>query len=276
MIKDLIVNLTVGEKGDVAGDFAVALATDLEAHATAVAFAYEPVVPASVIGAVSVDIVESARTENQQIARSAVGRFQQAADRAGISADSQVLAAVLADAADTFGRMGRRFDLCVVKQPEPDIAAPEDLIIEAALFQSGRPVVVVPYIHKGGLTLDRVMVCWDGGRTSARAIGDAMPVLQRARTVEVVMVTGETGKWDQVPGADMGHHLARHGLNVEVKRLPGIKGDVADTLLSYAADSSADFLVMGGYGHSRLREFILGGVTRAMLKSMTVPCLMSH
>jgi nucleotide-binding universal stress UspA family protein len=275
MIKDLIVNLTIGAKADVAADFAVAVASELEAHATGVAFAYEPVIPATVMGGVSVDFIEAQRTENEQAAKAAASGFQAAADRAGISAAAQVVSAILADAADTFGRMGRRFDLSVVKQPEPDLAAPEDLIIEAALFQSGRPVIVVPYIHKGGLKLGRVMVCWDGGRTAGRAIGDAMPLLQRAKDVDVVMVTGEDRKWDQIPGADMGHHLARHGLKVEIKRIVA-DGNVADTLLSYAADISADFVVMGGYGHSRLREFILGGVTRGMLKSMTVPCLMSH
>jgi nucleotide-binding universal stress UspA family protein len=153
--------------------------------------------------------------------------------------------------------------------------AAEELIAEAALFQSGRPVIVVPYIHSGALTLERVMVCWDGGRASARAIGDAMPLLAKAKAVEVVMVMGEEGKQDTVPGADMGQHLARRGINVEVKRIVA-EGKVQETLLSHAADIGADFVVMGGYGHSRLREFILGGVTRGMLASMTVPCLMSH
>ena len=102
-----------------------------------------------------------------------------------------------------------------------------------------------------------------------------MPFLQRAKAVDVVMVLGEEGKHDALPGAEMGAHLARHGLNVDVKRVVA-DGGVQETLLSYAADINADFLVMGGYGHSRLREFILGGVTRGMLASMTVPCFMSH
>jgi nucleotide-binding universal stress UspA family protein len=102
-----------------------------------------------------------------------------------------------------------------------------------------------------------------------------MPFLARAKAVDVVMVTGEEGKRDVLPGADMGHHLARHGLKVDVKRIVA-EGGVHDTLLSHAADISADFIVMGAYGHSRLREFILGGVTRGMLQSMTVPCFMSH
>ena len=126
------------------------------------------------------------------------------------------------------------------------------------------------------LKLDRVMVCWDGSWVAARAIGDAMPLLQRAGRVEVVIVTKERGKQDQIEGADMGAHLARHGLNVEVKRIPTGDIDVAAMLLSHAADEGIDFIVMGGYGHSRLREFVLGGVTRSILQSMTAPVLMSH
>jgi nucleotide-binding universal stress UspA family protein len=151
-----------------------------------------------------------------------------------------------------------------------------DLILETTLFDSGRPVIAVPYIQQGGLKLDRVMICWDGGRAATRAIADAMPLLLHAKTVEVLIIAGERGKQDEVPGVDMGQHLARHGLNVSVNRIPLGDLGVADAILSHAADSGADFVVMGGYGHSRLREFILGGATRGMLQAMTVPTLLSH
>jgi nucleotide-binding universal stress UspA family protein len=120
-----------------------------------------------------------------------------------------------------------------------------------------------------------VLACWDGSRTAARAIGDAMPLLERAKAVEVVIVAEER-KSEEMTGANMNAHLVRHGVAASVKRIA--KGDIAiqDALLSYAADSGADFMVMGGYGHSRLREFILGGVTRGILASMTLPVLMSH
>jgi nucleotide-binding universal stress UspA family protein len=98
----------------------------------------------------------------------------------------------------------------------------------------------------------------------------------RAKSVEVLIVAGGRTKSDEMPGADVGHHLARHGLKVEVKRIVATDVDVANTILSHVADTSADFLVMGGYGHSRLREFVLGGATRGILRAMTVPVLMSH
>jgi len=164
----------------------------------------------------------------------------------------------------------------VVGQPEREHPAPEEIVDEGALFESGRPVIVVPFIHKGALKLDRVMVCWDGSRAATRAIADSLPLITKAKQVEVVIVANGRAKSDEVPGADLGQHLARHGLKVDVKRITSPDIDVASTILSYAADSSTDLIVMGGYGHSRLREFVLGGVTRGILESMTVPVLMSH
>jgi nucleotide-binding universal stress UspA family protein len=137
-------------------------------------------------------------------------------------------------------------------------------------------VLFVPFIQRTGLKLDRVMVCWDGSRAATRAIADSLPFLAKAKAVEIVIVGSKEGQRDQVPGADLGQHLARHGLKVDVKRITSPEIDVASTILSYAADSNADMIVMGGYGHSRLREFVLGGVTRGLLESMTVPVLMSH
>jgi nucleotide-binding universal stress UspA family protein len=172
--------------------------------------------------------------------------------------------------------IARRFDLSVIAQPQPEEPTLGRLFIEAALFESGRPMLVVPYIQTAGLQLDRVLVGWDGSRSAARAIGDAMPFLVRAKAAEIVMVAGEPAKSDELPGSDIAHHLARHGVKVEVERISATAVDIASTILSHAADVSADFLVMGGYGHSRMREFMLGGATRGILGSMTIPTLMSH
>jgi hypothetical protein len=112
------------------------------------------------------------------------------------------------------------------------------------LFDSGGPVVIVPYIQKAPLKLNHVMVCWDGGRAAARAIRDAMPLLQRAGRIEVIIVSNEPGKQDQIDRADVGAHLTRHGLDVAVKRMPFGDVDVASMLLSHAADEDVDFIVM--------------------------------
>ncbi|MEJ0075427.1 MAG: universal stress protein [Alphaproteobacteria bacterium] len=276
MIKDLIVNLTESEGRDVAGPYAIAVAAAFDAHVTAVAFSYDPVIPPTIMGGIPASLIDDQRAENDKAAADARARFDAAARRSGISFESRVINASVPGAADAFGAMARRFDLAVIAQGQPDKVAPEEIIVEGALFGSGRPVVVVPYIHKGGLALERAMVAWDASRSAARALGDAMPFLARAKAVDVVIVASERPKSDEVAGADIGHHLARHGLKVEVKPIVATDTDVANTLLSHAADTGADFMVMGAYGHSRLRQFILGGATRGILSSMTVPVLMSH
>ncbi len=275
MIKDIVVNLGLGERAP-AGDFAVSVAEAFEAHVLGVAFAYEPIIPGSVMGGIPPEFIESQRADSDKKARSAIARFEQAASRAGVAAETRSISASISGAADLLGRLGRRFDLIVVGQPERDKGLPDEVVDEGVLFESGRPVIFVPYIQKAGLKLDRVMVCWDGSRAATRAIADAMPFLYKAKQVAIVIVASKAGKSDEIPGADLGQHLARHGLKVDVKRITSPDIDVPSTILSYAADSSADMIVMGGYGHSRLREFVLGGVTRGLLESMTVPVLMSH
>ncbi len=276
MIKDIVVNLSVGERASPAGDYAVSVAAAFDAHLAGIAFLYDPIIPVSGAGYIPAEVIESQERENEAATKAALDRFNAACKRAGVSAEPLTLSASFSGVGDQFGRIARRFDLSIVGQSEPETSAAEEMIGEAALFESGRPVIVVPYIQKAPLKLDRVMLCWDGSRAAARAIADAMPLLERAGQVEVVIVANERGKQDEIEGADMGAHLARHGLNVEVKRTVLGDIDVADVILSHAADAGSDFIVMGGYGHSRLREFVLGGVTRSIFRSMTAPVLMSH
>ncbi|HVY59681.1 MAG TPA: universal stress protein [Xanthobacteraceae bacterium] len=276
MIKDIVVNLSMGGSRDHAAEYAVSVAAQFDAHVSAVAFAYEPVIPPTVMGGIPNQVIESQRAESEKAANAAIARFQDIVRRNSVSSDHQTFSATIAGAADMFGRIARRFDLVVVGQAEPERQLPEEIIVETALFESGRPVIAVPYIQTEGLRLDRVIVCWDGSRQAARAIADAMPLLERAKAVDIVMVASGKQKSDEVPGADIGQHLARHGLTVDLKRIVASDVDVPNTILSYAADVSADFIVMGGYGHSRLREFILGGATRGILAAMTVPTLLSH
>jgi nucleotide-binding universal stress UspA family protein len=275
MIKDIIVNLGLGAH-DPAGDFAISVANTFDAHLLGVAFVYDPIIPGTVMGGIPPQFIESQRIDSEKTARTAIARFEQAAKRAGVSYESLNVSASISGAAERLGRLARRFDLAIVGQPEREKSAPDEVVDEGVLFESGRPVIFVPYIQKAVLKLDRVMVCWDGSRAATRAIADSLPFLRKAKKVEIVMVAGKAGKEDEIPGVDLGQHLARHGLEVDVKRITAPDIDVSSTILSYAADTNADMIVMGGYGHSRLREFILGGVTRSILETMTVPALMSH
>jgi len=276
MIKDIVVNLSVGEASDAATEYAVSVAAAFEAHLAGIAFAYEPAAAEFGYEGVAVSLIEAERAKSARAAKAAIAKFEESARRNSISAESHQFEAAFANAGDHFATIARRFDLAIVTQAEPRKVVPEEMIIEAVLFDSGRPVLAVPYIQKAGLSLERVMVCWDGSRNAARAAADAMPFLARANNVEVVMVTGERTKSDEMPGADIAQHLARHGLKVTVQRIVSVETDVANTILSYAADAGTDFIVMGGYGHSRLREFVLGGATRGILAAMTAPVLMSH
>lgn len=275
MIKDILVNLGLGSD-DPAGAFAVSVAERFNSHLLGIAVAYEPIIPGTMMGGIPPEIIDSQRSESDKKASAAIARFEQLAKRVGISFETRVISTSISGAADQIGRMGRRFDLVIVGQPRRKDALPDDVVDEGVLFESGRPVIFVPFIQKGAVKFDRVMVCWDGGRTAARAIADAMPFLQKAKQVEIVIVSDKPGKMDELPGADLGQHLARHGLKVDVKRITSPDIGVPATILSYASDSSADMIVMGGYGHSRLREFVLGGATRGLLEAMTVPVLMSH
>lgn len=276
MFKDVVVNISGRGPRDFAAEYATSIAATFGAHLAGISFLYEPVIPDGTLGGIPVDLIELQREENSKVANEAVSRFEAGVKKAGISAETRILDATFGGAATLFAQIARRFDLAVVGQAQREGGASDELMVEGALFESGRPLVVVPYIQKRGLTLERVLACWDGGRTAARAIGDAMPFLERAKAVDIVIVAEERKGGDEINGANMGEHLARHGVTANVKRIA--KGDLAieDVLLSYAADSGADFMVMGGYGHSRLREFILGGVTRGILGSMTVPVMMSH
>jgi nucleotide-binding universal stress UspA family protein len=276
MVKDIVVSLTGGHPQDFASDYAISLAAGFGAHIAGVAFIYEPVVPGSVLGGIPTDLIEAQRSRNTITAKEAIARFESTAKAAGVSAEARTVDASLAGAPDLFGRITRRYDIAVVGQARQEQGASEELMIEGALFGSGRPLIVVPHTHKQGLKLDRIIVCWDGSRPAARAIADSLPFLQRAKSIDIVVVTGERDKSGEITGTNMRRHLARHGITVEIKHITRGGAGVQNAILAHASETGADFMVLGGYGHSRLREFILGGVTRSILRSMTVPVLMSH
>jgi nucleotide-binding universal stress UspA family protein len=147
-------------------------------------------------------------------------------------------------------------------------------VIEKALLASGRPVIAVPPGHDA-FTGRKIIVAWDGSAQAARAANDAMPFLCAADAVEIVCVAGTEELYTSVPGAEFAPHLARHGVTVSVVDVP-VVGDTAETLRNQAMMFHADMIVMGAYGHSRVREFFFGGVTRALLRSSPAPLLLAH
>ena len=276
MIKDVIVKLEQQAR-DPAQDFSISVAKTLGAHLAGVALAFVPEV-LSRFPQLPRDMLAEIVTHSENAAQAAIDRFDAAARQRDVSREHRMLkAATEAEAPSVLATFARRFDLSVLMQSEPNVVNNDDMI-ETSLLESGRPLVVVPYIQREGLQLNRVICCWDGSRAATRAINDALPLLVRAGTIDLLIVLNEkTGSEEQeIHGIELEKHLARHDVKVEIETTRAADIDVTDAILSYAADRSGTLIVMGGYGHSRLREIILGGATRDMLKSMTVPIFMSH
>lgn len=180
---------------------------------------------------------------------------------------------------------GRAADLIVVGQADPDAASLLADLPAYVVLHAGRPVLLTPYVGYAGSVGKRVLVSWDASREAARALQLALPFLQRAEQVEIAVF--EASSSNQVvadtSAADPRPYLARHGVRanlsvhvVDGKRGPHRRHEVGEALLSAGTDAGADLLVMGAYGHSRMRETILGGVTRTVFEAMTVPVLMAH
>ncbi len=276
MFKDILVRLDEGASRSVATDYAVSLARRFGAHVAGLAFAYEPITPGTLMSGMPATLYEQSRLECEKKAKAAIANFEGAAQGASVTYSSHMVQAPVGDAFASAAVIARKFDLVVVRQESDNDYGHQEGCIEAILFGSGRPLIVVPYIQKDEFKVDRVLVCWDGSQHAARAIGDALPLLRQAKQIEVITVAAADKEGNNVPGADVGIHLARHGLKVSVQEIVAPDIDIADAILSHAADMSADFIVMGGYGHSRLREFVLGGVTQTILATMTVPVFLSH
>ena len=184
-----------------------------------------------------------------------------------------------ADALDAVALHARYADLVVIGQQDPDEASGVSGDFESSLpLAAGRPVLVVPYAFEHRPVGRHVLVAWNASREAARAVTDALPLLKRAGQVHVVSFRPEISAeaHGEEPGADIALYLARHGVKVTVSQHDAPAVDIGNQLLSRAFDLSADLIVMGAWGHSRMREFVLGGVTRTLLETMTVPVLMCH
>ncbi len=171
----------------------------------------------------------------------------------------------------------RYADLLIVGQHNPDANGQAQDLPDGVLLTTGRPVLVVPYAMPIKSFAQNVMIAWDDGVAATRAVNDAIPLIAKDARVLVVAVNPEdTGEHGPIPCADICLHLARHGLKAEAVSLTAPDAQAGDMLLGRAFEQGCDLLVMGAYGHSRMREFVFGGVTAHLLESMTLPVLMSH
>lgn len=195
-----------------------------------------------------------------------------------LSADVASEYSEVAWADEAVGRRGRYSDITVIW---PELPAGETLrrkAIEGALFSSGKPLLLLPEGAPATLSPKRIMIAWDSHIEATRAVRESLRMLEGADEVRLVLVDpgeGANGQGSE-PGADAAAYLARHGAKVTVDRLPGQGHSVAEILRRHAVDCAADLLVMGAYGHSRMRERVFGGVTESMLEEPPVPILMAR
>lgn len=179
---------------------------------------------------------------------------------------------------DIVSKAGRLVDLVVLSQNDPDNQ--QSLlhgVSDEVLLSIGRPTLILPYIGIESVDFKRILVGWDGGQAATRAVNDAMPMLQRADMVEVVSIL-EAGKGGLSANGneDLCEHLLRHKVGAKSTSLPKTELSIGDQLLNHAADTGAELLVTGAYGHARWKEVMFGGATRKLLKTMTLPVLLSH
>jgi len=282
-LRDILVHVDDARGHEARLRLAIELARRNDAHLTGL-FVIEPVDIAMLAAPTGPDVaalatLDAIQQEHRAARRALADRmaadFRGATERAGIAAEWRLAEGEVTDLVILNARYA---DLAILGQIDPEnpgVGAPSP---EAVLLSSGRPILVVPYIGAGETVGRRVLAAWNASREAARALNDALPLLADAETVTVFSVNparGIAGEGD-LPAADIALHLARHDIKAEASYAVAEDIGVGDVLLSRAADLGSDLIVMGGYGHSRLREIVLGGATRTVLRHMTVPVLLSH
>ena len=259
-------------------NFAIRLALDFDARLVGIYLVPTHELTPSIAALLPNDVVARRLQETGVAQAQAETLFRQAAQVAGLTAiewrapSGDPVAAAVAHA--------RCADLTVIGQPEadqPDFRFLEELAQTVAL-SAGRPTLFTPYAGLGRPPGQRVLVAWDGGREASRAVGDALPILARAKHVTVTAIHRDESDRiaDEAATSRLADYLHSHGIDAKVDHSSIEDISVGEWLLSRSADLDIDLIVMGAYAHTRLRELVLGGVTRTMLRSMTVPVLMSH
>lgn len=275
-IRDILVGLTEEGRGDEARSsvgYGLTLAAACGAHLTVQSSSKRIVA----VGAMLPHLTRAlATTENRRLdtlARAVADHVAGDAVMAGVVCTAEAPQLAYLDVLARLSFLARQHDLTILDAEPGEVDIDRELI-EAVLFASGRPLIVVPP-PIDAFTAHRVMVAWDGGAPAARALNDAMPFLRAAQEVEVVSVVGEKALPPSTDGAEIAPHLARHGVNAKVTEL-SVHRNVPETLRNHLSRTRADMLVMGAFRHSRLREWFFGGVTQSLLGRCPVPLFMAH
>ncbi len=278
-LRDLLVVLENSPASPLRLEAAVRLAKATSAHLTALCLVPEPFLPPMLGAHIPADLLTQQLAESERAADARLAAAIASAQQHGV----QCGALRETDAADRLpailARHARRADLTLIGQPDPEHDELDmPLLVEAAFMQSGRPALVLPSDGTLAVSPQRIVVAWDGSREAARAVNDALPFCEGADEVVVLVVDAKAhaNGLGPEPGTGIAAHLARHGVRVAVTQASSGSLGIGGTIRAQVQEQRADLLVMGGYGHSRLREVILGGATKHMLEQMTTPVLISH
>lgn len=273
-----VLAIATPERGDADIAMAAELVRPSNGHVSAFVFSLAAAPPVGEFGGMVSDIWARERKADADRIEARARAVTDLLSRLGVQGDVASDYPEMAFADEVIGRRGRYADLTLVGPDLVEHGSIRDKVVEGALFHSARPLLVVPKDATPTFSPGRIMVAWDSGLEAARAVGAALPMLAGAEAVHVALVDpaeGETAHGAE-PGADIAAYLARHGAKVTVDRLTRSGQPVAAILARHAMDIAADLMVMGAYGHSRLRERIFGGVTQSMLDEPPVPILMAH
>lgn len=273
-LKDILVIVDEGAAAAGRIAYAAALADRHGAHLAGL-FVTPPLeIPNYVIAQLPAEAHRIRAEDDDRKAGEARRMFEQQAANAGLASRSEWIR-VNGRPTERAALLGRHADLIVAGQNDPENPVAGGVEVAELVLSGGRPVMVVPYALRQPRLGEHILIGWNDSREAARAVADAMPILEAADRVFVLAVD-PGGALGDTPGADIAAHLARHDIAVEASSMESRELSPADILLNRASDLSADMIVMGAYGRSRLRELVLGGVTRDILHRMTVPVLMSH
>lgn len=280
MIKDILLTITRTDADDIAVKTAVNVAEAEGAHLAIVIPVEYPVPIPSEFGMNPYPMYTGIYEESLKAAETMANDLRKKWVNANIPPiEVRVISTPLMNALQLCALHARHADLSVVggSHSQPHRAASESAFTEL-LMDSGRPVLFIPAASDPVIPAKRILIAWQPTRESARAVHDAMPFLHKSESIDVVMVDPEISDSEhgQQPGADIATHLARHGLNVRVVTQPNMGRNTGQAILEYAKQTDAQLIVAGGYSRSRFRERILGGVTRELIRNMTLPVLFSH
>lgn len=275
MLKNILIHLDASKQCATRLEAAIALATKHSAHLTGLYVVTHPEIPPFIQAGISAEIIDDQINSAIEEGKKVLEDFEKTVSAAGLELESRLVEGTVVDALTDHGRY---FDLLVVGQydPEDEGLFAIDEMPDRLIMSAGRPVLVVPYAGHFTTVGEHVILSWDASRQATRAVNDGMNILEAADKVDVLSINPKNNGLGDAPGADICLHMARHGVNATAQHISTTDMNAADMLLSRAADSSADLIVMGAYGHARWREIALGGFTRHMLEHMTVPVLMSN